>query len=73
MYHAGDMTKFDLGARKYDAIISLFSAIGYCTTKQDVVATLECFRRHLKPGGVIIVDPWVTPQEWLGSNVDMHY
>lgn len=69
-YYQGNMAKFDVG-KTYDAIICMFSAIGYLLSKEKVIAALECFRRHLNPGGVIIVEPWLTPQEWQGSRVDM--
>ncbi len=58
--HRHDMREFDLG-RRFDAVACLFSSIGYMTTLGDVRCAIENFLRHLNPGGVLIVDPWLTP------------
>lgn len=55
-----DMRDFHL-ARRYDAILCLFSSIGYLKTLDGVIAALNCFREHLAPGGVIAVEPWFPP------------
>ena len=58
--HRGDMADFDLG-RQFDVVTCLFSSIGYLRTQDRMVAALTCFRRHLPPGGVIVVEPWFAP------------
>lgn len=60
-FHAGDMTDFDLG-RQFDAVVCLFSAIGYVRTEDALRRTLANFARHLRPGGVAVVEPWLTPE-----------
>ena len=55
-----DMTGFAL-ERRYDAVICLFSSIAYVVTLERVRRTLECFRRHLDAGGVVLVEPWFAP------------
>lgn len=57
----GDMISFELGKR-YDVILCLFSAIGYVRTLANVVRTLRCFRDHLVPGGMALVEPWFEPE-----------
>ncbi len=59
-FRAADMIDFDLG-RSYDAVLCLFSSIGYVRTLANVERTLASFRRHLAPGGVIVVEPWFAP------------
>ncbi len=59
-FRVADMTDFDLG-RSYDAVLCLFSSIGYVRTLPNVERTLASFRRHLAPGGVIVVEPWFAP------------
>ena len=54
------MSDFALGTR-YDALLCLFSSIGYLVTLERVRRALECFRRHLKEGGVVLVEPWFPP------------
>jgi SAM-dependent methyltransferase len=56
----GDMSEFDLPDR-YDAVVCLFSSIGYLLTLDRLVSALRCFRRHLAPGGVVVVEPWFPP------------
>jgi len=55
-----DMTDFHL-AQRYDAIICLFSSIGYLRTLERVASALRCFHEHLAPGGVVIIEPWFAP------------
>lgn len=62
-YHCADMIDFDLH-KTYDVVLSLFSAIGYVKTLDNMIRTLRSFKRHLNPGGIIIVEPWLTPEAW---------
>lgn len=62
-YFEADMMSFDLG-RKYDVVMTLFSSIGYVLTEENLGRTLACFAKHLNPGGVVIVEPWLTPDRW---------
>ncbi|MBK8135856.1 MAG: class I SAM-dependent methyltransferase [Chloroflexi bacterium] len=63
-FQVGDMRDFDLGAQ-FDAVICLFSAIGYVGTVEALNATLACFARHTRQGGVVLVEPWFYPgQLW---------
>jgi SAM-dependent methyltransferase len=57
------MADFDLG-QQFDAVVCLFSSIGYVCTYDRLVATAESFARHLRPGGVVVVEPWITPEAW---------
>jgi len=54
----GDMVHFDLG-RQFDVILCLFSSIGYVRTYSRLGTTLKNFARHLKTGGVTIIEPWL--------------
>jgi ubiquinone/menaquinone biosynthesis C-methylase UbiE len=56
----GDMSSFSVPHR-YHAVICLFSSIGYLRTIDNVRAALACFRQHLAPGGVVMVEPWFPP------------
>ncbi|HEX2208360.1 MAG TPA: class I SAM-dependent methyltransferase [Longimicrobium sp.] len=67
-FHQRDMAKFDLG-RRYDAIVCLFSAIGYVKTGERLGQTVRTFARHLLPGGVVIVEPWLPPGVFVPGTV----
>jgi len=56
----GDMTSFDLG-ETYDAVLCLFSAIGYVRTLDGLGAALRRFAAHVRPGGAVLVEPWFPP------------
>ncbi len=58
--HHGDMIDFDLG-RTFDAVVCLFSAIGYVRTVERMRKAVANLARHLAPGGVLIVEPWLLP------------
>lgn len=63
VFHQADMTAFDLG-RTFDAIICLFSAIAYAHPFTRLERTLRTFARHLVPGGVTVVEPFIPPEAW---------
>jgi SAM-dependent methyltransferase len=57
---AADMSDFRLPDH-YDGLLCLFSSIGYLRTIDRVTRALSCFRDHLAPGGVALVEPWFPP------------
>jgi hypothetical protein len=57
------MIRFDL-EKRYDVLVCLFSSIGYVETIENLHATLATFQRHLNEGGLILVEPWFTPEAW---------
>lgn len=59
--HSGDMVTFNLH-REFDVVTCLFSSIGYVKTLSNLKKTIRNFSRHLKTGGVLIVEPWVSPK-----------
>lgn len=61
--HAADMRTLELG-RTFDAVTCLFSAIGYVTDPGEMRATIRRLAGHVAPGGVLIVDGWVRPEDW---------
>jgi len=61
--HEGDMTGFDLG-REFDVVTCLFSSIGYVRTHDGLVRATASLARHVAPGGVLIVEPWLEPGDW---------
>jgi len=67
-FHLGDMRNFDLG-RQFDVITCLFSSIGYVGTIAGLNQAIANFERHLKPGGLMFVEPWFTPEDWHTGNI----
>ena len=61
--HEGDLTGFELD-RRFDAVTCLFSSIGYARTPERLESAAAAMARHLEPGGVLLVEPWLSPDEW---------
>jgi ubiquinone/menaquinone biosynthesis C-methylase UbiE len=62
-FHQGDMVNFDLG-KQFDVVTCLFSAIGYAMTVPNLQSAIKSLERHTKPGGVVVVEPWFSPEQW---------
>lgn len=63
VFHQADMIEFKLGKR-FDAVVCLFSSIGYAKTLENAQKAVQCMSKHLKPGGVLAIEPWFTPDVW---------
>jgi len=72
VFHRGDMVSFKLN-KQFDAITCLFSAIGHLKTKRKLGLAIRNMSRHLKPGGVLVVEPWFTPQQWHRRSVHANF
>jgi SAM-dependent methyltransferase len=70
--YEGDMTGFDLGTT-FDVITCLFSAIAYVRTLENLRRSLATFARHLNPGGVVLVEPWFTPEMYWTDTVTTNF
>jgi dTDP-3-amino-3,6-dideoxy-alpha-D-glucopyranose N,N-dimethyltransferase/dTDP-3-amino-3,4,6-trideoxy-alpha-D-glucopyranose N,N-dimethyltransferase len=66
--HQGDMRDFSLD-RRFSAVTCMFSSIGYVGDEARLRETLSCLARHLEPGGVLLVEAWWTPGEFLDRHV----
>lgn len=60
--HLADMRTLDLG-RTFDAVICLFSSIGY-VDPDELRSTVARLAAHVSTPGVLILDGWVRPDEW---------
>ena len=67
-FHAGDMIDFALD-RRFDVLTCLFSSIGYVKTVENLTRAIGCMTRHLVPGGVLLIEPWFTPETWHPGTV----
>lgn len=55
----GDLLTLDLG-RRFDVVTCLFSSIAYVADLEGAVRRLAA---HVEPGGVLAVEPWLTPEQ----------
>jgi SAM-dependent methyltransferase len=66
----GDMAQFDLGER-FRLIIIPFRPFQHLLEVKQQMACLECVRRHLAPGGRLILDVFQTDAERMHDPVHM--
>jgi SAM-dependent methyltransferase len=59
-FKQADIRNFDIG-RSFDTAIGMFAVMSYLTANDDVINTLRCVEKHLKPGGLFIFDVWFGP------------
>ncbi|WP_407552304.1 class I SAM-dependent methyltransferase [Streptomyces sp. Pv4-95] len=55
-YTRADLRRFDLGARAFDAVVCLDSALLYCHTNDELDGLLDSCRRALEPGGLLVAE-----------------
>jgi SAM-dependent methyltransferase len=67
---AADMRTLRLGER-FDVVSCLFSAIGHLRSEADLRRTFHAFERHLLPGGVAILVPWLGPAAFRPGHVSL--
>jgi SAM-dependent methyltransferase len=65
-WERGDMRSFDLG-RKFGLIISPGHSFQFMCTPEDQLTALENFRRHLAPGGMLVIHIDHQDLDWLGG------
>ena len=71
--HRADMVDFALG-RRFDMIICMFSAISYVETQERMRAAVANMAAHLRPGGLLIVEPWFSPEKyWINTITANHF
>ena len=59
-----DMRTFQLH-RQFDVIVCLFSSIGYMRSTAELQQAVGRMTAHLVPGGVLVVDGWIRPDQWI--------
>lgn len=63
-FHQGDMGDFALG-RQFDVMSVLFSSIAYTRTTPRLDQAVATMARHLAPGGVLLIAPFLSPDAWI--------
>lgn len=69
-FYQANMTDFAL-QQQFAVITCLFGSIGYVQTLPRLAQTFVTFHRHLLPGGVAIVEPWLAPSDFQPGRVGM--
>ncbi|WP_194778168.1 class I SAM-dependent methyltransferase [Pararhodonellum marinum] len=70
-YH-GDMCQFQLD-QQYDAVVCLFSSIGYVQTKENLSKAIQNMVNHLVSGGFLLIEPWLYPDQYWEKHLVANY
>ncbi len=65
-----DMITLSLN-KKFDVIICLFSSIGYLKSYKNLQKTINNAAKHLKNGGILIIEPWFTKEKFIENSLHM--
>ena len=71
MLFEADMANVELDTPA-DAIVCLFSSIGYVSPGENLRAVATSFYRNLNPGGVVLIDPWIDPAAAIDGHAGQH-
>jgi len=66
---AGDMAGFDLGPERFALAVAAFRAWQCLLSPEAQRNSLDCVRRHLRPGGRLVVDLFDPRIEWCVAGV----
>lgn len=65
-----DMTALKIN-KNFDVVMCLFSSIGYILEKEKLIQTIKGFTDHLKKGGVLIIQPWLSKETYKTGSPHM--
>jgi SAM-dependent methyltransferase len=65
----GDMLDFSLPER-YDVVTCLFGSVAYARTRDRLEQAIANMAAHLAPAGLLLVEPFLPPGEYLVGNLD---
>ncbi|MDQ3327789.1 MAG: class I SAM-dependent methyltransferase [Chloroflexota bacterium] len=71
-FHEADLTAFEL-SKRFDVVMCLFSSIGYAGSVGRLNSAVRTFERHLLPGGVVLVEPWITVEDYQPGHVSARF
>ena len=70
--YENDMRSFEID-RSYDVVICLFSAIGHVETAEAMRRSIERMAAHLRSPGLLIVEPWFTPENFWDGHLAANF
>jgi hypothetical protein len=51
----------------FDVVTCLFSSVGYASNWKALLHVLQNLWVHVAPGGVLLVEPWLSPEQFTGT------
>lgn len=71
IFKKADMMTFNLN-KKFDIITCLFGSIAYLKTYKKLEKTIRNFYKHLKRGGVVVIEGWISKSEFKAGHFYMN-
>ncbi len=62
--HEGSFVEFDR-QRRFDVVTCLFGSLAYARDVPTLGRAVACLAHHLQPGGLLVVEPYVTPERFI--------
>jgi SAM-dependent methyltransferase len=56
---------------RFDVVMCLNATIGYMLTRVDLAAALHSLTKHVRPGGIVLLEPWASREQWLAPRVSV--
>jgi SAM-dependent methyltransferase len=53
----------------FDVVTCLFGSIGYAVTIDNLQRAVRSMASHLRPKGVIVVEPWISPERFVSGRL----
>lgn len=71
--HVADMRDAELNRPDggFDVVSCLFSCVGHLHDDEDYRRALRCMADHVRPRGVVIVEPWIATDDFQPGRVDV--
>jgi SAM-dependent methyltransferase len=69
-FFVGDMRTFTTG-KEYNVVTCMFSSIGYMATLKQLQAAVRNMTKHVKKGGLLIIEPWFSPGQMENGRVSV--
>jgi N-dimethyltransferase len=69
--HVGDMRDFRL-EHTFDAVTCMGNSVACMSTSDELDAAIGRMAGHLNPGGVVVVEPWWFPDNFIDGHVGGH-
>ena len=66
----GDLADFELG-RPFDAVVCLFSSLGYLRDTGGLRCAAASIARHLKASGIALIEPWFTIEQFGAGRISI--
>jgi len=66
--HEMSLVDFRL-TQRFDVVTCLFGSIGYAVTLDNLQRAVRCMASHLRPRGVLVVEPWISPERFVSGRL----